>query len=451
MNNRIATSQRRQMRALAVQGIFATDCHAQLRGLLQRHLGPAHAVLLAEPQHDATTGTIDWYTPLAGKAIPCQDLPPEESRKLASRAVSMAVDIEALARRLRDRQQDAHALSGGLLELCCLHHDVSDLYSVGGQPVLINWGFAPGGAGAEPQDLTRLGGMAAPAPAAVPPAVTPPPLPPSSRTGCAGWLLPFLLLLLLLWLLLSALGWLPFWWPASCVPQPDKAALQAEADRTLRLDDELQALLRQLREKAALCRPAPPPVPEPAPEPEPEPPMKKPEADVVEPFFGESPVEPEPEPAPQPKPEPKPEPRPEPKAEPRPAPQPKPRKGEEMQIPKDAAKKKDLSFLEGCWVSETGLFSHPANKPVIAEYCFDKNGRGRRFVREEGGRVCSGPSQARFNNGRLQFDAGPATCPRGSRFVPQRVECQGSQDSTQCRGQEQDGKRSTWKARFRRK
>ena len=48
MNNLIATSRRGEMRALAVQGIFATDCHAQLRGLILRHLGPAHAALLAE-------------------------------------------------------------------------------------------------------------------------------------------------------------------------------------------------------------------------------------------------------------------------------------------------------------------------------------------------------------------------------------------------------------------
>ena len=445
MNNRIATSQRRQMRALAVQGIFATDCHAQLHELLLRHLGPAHASLLAEPQHDAATGSIDWYADCPGTAVRCRDLPPDEAAAVKARAASLAADIGSLARRLADRQQDAHALSGGLLALTCLHHDADDLYAVNGQPVLINWGFAPGGAGAEPQDLARLG-TTAPAPAVVP--VTPaPPLPPQ-RAGCAGWLLPLLLLLLLLWLLLSALGWLPLWLPASCVPQPDRSALQAEQERAGRLENELDSLLRQLREKAELCRPAPPPAPDPAPAPEP--PAEQPRADVVEPFFGETPVEPDPVPAPKPQPAPAPSVQ-QPKPAPKPAPRPAPRKGEEMQIPKDAAQKKDLSFLEGCWVSETGLFSHPANKPVIAEYCFDKNGRGRRFVREEGGRVCSGPSQARFTNGQLQFDAGPATCPRGGRFVPQRVDCRGSQDRTQCRGQELDGKKSTWKARFRRK
>ena len=445
MNNRIATSQRRQMRALAVQGIFATDCHAQLHELLLRHLGPAHASLLAEPQHDAATGSIDWYADCPGTAVRCRDLPPDEAAAVKARAASLAADIGSLARRLADRQQDAHALSGGLLALTCLHHDADDLYAVNGQPVLINWGFAPGGAGAEPQDLARLG-TTAPAPAVVP--VTPaPPLPPQ-RAGCAGWLLPLLLLLLLLWLLLSALGWLPLWLPASCVPQPDRSALQAEQERAGRLESELDDLLRQLREKAELCRPAPPPAPDPAPAPEP--PAEQPRADVVEPFFGETPVEPDPVPAPKPKPAPAPSVQ-QPKPAPKPAPRPAPRKGEAMQIPKDAAQKKDLSFLEGCWSSETGLTSSRTGGPVVVEYCFDKNGNGSRFEREEGGDVCRGPGKARFKGNRLYMESEYARCPGGRNYVPHWIECTGTGNSTLCNGREGDPKRTRWKARFTRK
>ncbi|HJA78154.1 MAG TPA: hypothetical protein H9784_01085, partial [Candidatus Desulfovibrio intestinavium] len=244
---------------------------------------------------------------------------------------------------------------------------------------------------------------------------------------------------LLLWLLLAALGYLPSPLPAACAPLPDTAALDKEKARTAPLESELETLLRQLRERAALCRPPQPerpPVTEPQPEPE-----------VIEPFLGESPKE-EPKPEPKPKPQPKPEPKPEAKPEPKPA----PRKGEDMAIPDDAAKKQDLSFLEGCWVSETGLYSHPSNKPLVAEYCFDKNGRGRRFAREKGGRVCSGPAQARFRNGKLYFDADYAACPRGSRFVPQQVECTGSDNRTHCRGKElKEGRGTTWDARFKRK
>lgn len=447
MNTLIATSRRGEMRALAVQGIFATDCHAQLRGLILRHLSPAHAALLAEPQHDAEKRNIDWYADCPGTPVRCADLPESEAQALRARAAELARDISDAARRLRETSGHEHGLSGALLALAPLHAADDDLWSVGGQPVLINWGFAPGGPGAEAQDLTRLGTTPVAAPAAVA-AAAPVVASAGMGRGCLWWLLPLLLLLLLLWLLLAALGLLPSPLPGGCVPAPDTAALDKEKARTAPLETELEELLRRLRERAALCRPpaSPPAVTPDEPRPEPE---------VIEPFLGETPKEeprPEPQPKQEPKPEPKPEPGPEPKPEPKPEPRPKPRKGEDMTIPDDAAKKQDLSFLEGCWVSETGLYSHPSNLPLVAEYCFDKNGRGRRFAREKGGRVCSGPAQARFRNGKLYFEADYAACPRGSRFVPQQVECTGSDTRTHCRGKElKEGRGTTWDARFKRK
>lgn len=215
----------------------------------------------------------------------------------------------------------------------------------------------------------------------------------AAGSGCLGWLLPLLLALLLLWLLLAALGILPSPLPASCLkpaadPRLDQATQAAEKQR-----NELEELLRQLREKALLCKP------------------------------------------PQPKPEPK----------------PKPRKNEDLNIPADAAKKNDLSFLEGCWQSDTGLFSHPSNTPIIAEYCFDKKGQGRRFVREENGQVCSGPATAKFEGNRLVWRAGSAPCPKGNQYVPQQVQCTGNDKSTRCQGVEQSKRNLRWKADFKRK
>ena len=97
------------------------------------------------------------------------------------------------------------------------------------------------------------------------------------------------------------------------------------------------------------------------------------------------------------------------------------------------------------------MYSHPSNEPIIAEYCFDKNGKGRRFVRERNGLVCSGSASARFQGNRLLFDSDPARCPRGGTYVPQKVECTGSESSTQCKGNELGGARHKWDARFRRK
>ena len=433
------------MQRLAVRGIFVADCHEQLRGIILRGLGPQQAALLAEPACDPVSRRVDWYTSRTGQAVPLAALPEEEARALREKTARYVAEIHSLA-----RQEAAHAAGGGslsadLLSLAVSQTDDGNLWSVGGEPVLVNWGYAAGMDGVLPQDLARLG-TTAPAPA-VAPATPAPPLPPQ-RAGCAGWLLPLLLLLLLLWLLLSALGWLPLWLPASCVPQPDRSALQAEQERAGRLESELDSLLRQLREKAELCRPAPPPAPDPAPAPEP--PAEQPRADVVEPFFGETPVEPDPVPAPKPQPAPAPSVQ-QPKPAPKPAPRPAPRKGEEMQIPKDAAQKKDLSFLEGCWSSETGLTSSRTGGPVVVEYCFDKNGNGSRFEREEGGDVCRGPGKARFKGNRLYMESEYARCPGGRNYVPHWIECTGTGNSTLCNGREGDPKRTRWKARFTRK
>ena len=249
---------------------------------------------------------------------------------------------------------------------------------------------------------------------------------------------------MLLWLLGAALGLLPPPLPTGCTPV-DRTALTAEEQKTAAQEDELALLWRQLQERAAQCKPATPPVAEKKPAP------VAPEPEVVTPFFGETPATP-PEPV---KPKEQPKPQPKPKVEPKPVEQPKPqpqkKKNEDLNIPKDAAKKNDLSFLEGCWTSETGLYSHPSNEPIVAEYCFDKSGKGRRFVRERNGQVCSGTATARFQGGNLQFESNQARCPRGGTYVPQKVECTGSENTTQCKGRELGGANHKWDARFRRK
>lgn len=435
MNTRIASSLRGQMRALASQGIFATDCYGQLRAVLLQKLGPEHAALLAEPQHDPEGRHVDWYAAGEGTARPASELPEADARMLRAKAARLAQDIKSLSDTLTVDAQSRQALSGHLLQLALRHPAAEDLWAVDGRPVLINWGFAPGAAGAQPQDLSRPGAVLPPPPPPVPASVS------TARGGCLAWLLPLLLLLLLLWLLATALGILPSPLPSGCF-RVDGADLEAQKSRAARLDDELARLLQQLRERAALCKPVPPS--EPVKEPE----AKPAEPEVVEPYLGETPALP-PKSAP-----PKLTEKPEKKAlEPEPSRPQKPeaRKNEDLTIPKDAAKKKDLAFLEGCWTSETGLYSHPSNEPIIAEYCFDKNGKGRRFVRERNGQMCSGSAAARFAGNRLFFNADSARCPRGGTYVPQKVECTGSENSTQCKGNELGGARHKWDARFRRK
>ena len=457
MSIRIAVSLRGQMRALASQGIFATDCFEQLKAILQQKLGADHAALLAEPQHNAEGNSVDWYAEGSGPAVPLTELSEPEAQALRAQAGALAADIASLAKDMTVDAQARQALSGQLLRIALQHPADEDIWSVNGKPVLINWGFAPGSVGAQPQDLTRLGGMLPPAPPA--PVAAPVPVAVAPRSGCLPWLLPLLLLLLLLWLLGAALGLLPSPLPAGCLPV-DRSALEAEKQKSAANEDQLALLWRQLQERAALCKPVTPPVTPPTPKVEPKKEeAKQPEPEVVEPFFGETPVEPPkvaeaPKPQPKPQPKPKPEPKQEPpKVEPpkQEPPKPAPKKNDNLAIPEDAAKKNDLTFLEGCWTSETGLYSHPSNEPIIAEYCFDKSGKGRRLVRERNGQVCSGSASARFQGNQLQFDSSQARCPRGGTYVPQKVECNGKENSTQCKGRELGGANLKWDARFKRK
>ncbi len=328
-------------------------------------------------------------------------------------------------------------------------------------------------------------------------------LPIGCPLGCLAWLLPLLLLLLLLWLLLAYFGKMPVPLPAVVFNPyaqsdagtgrqpyaspdarggyPDAGGAyvypDAEAERSRRLIQRYQELMDRLAKHAALCVPktkelpkaepvVPPavtPVPEepvpplvtPAPEetvppavtPAPEetvPPAAEPPvidfsgdqpqgtgplAEAEVPDFG-TPVEPPAEPE---------------------TPRDSPKKGENMAIPDDAAKKKDFSFLDGCWESKTGMARTTDGSEVVVEFCFNKKGKGRVIVHEVGdgkGVQCKGKASARFKGDTLHIHSGEAYCPHGRGYSEQNVVCTGSGDTTTCKGQ---SGRVKWKARFRRK
>lgn len=494
------------MRPLAFQGILATNCYEQLKALLERHSAflaahgmPNAAVFLAEPVHDERSGRIDWYGEGTGKACKLSSLTGIEQQGVHTKLEKCSTALQCLikARSRQPSESSGILIDPGLalLKLALQHPSATeDLYVLDGRPILINWGFHPGAEGATPEDIMRLGAPtqgpvhmqeAASKNFSLPPSK----FLPGEKSATykqaprgpkyAYWLLPLLLFLLLLWLLLAALGLCPSPLPVACFRQ-EFPALKTEVLRQEALGEEYAHLLDNLQGRAALCQPAhneeptselkpvlpldPTPVEEKKPQvkaPQKEPTNKESTEDT--PFFGEAPnvatppIQKEPvrrkEQSPQehniekkelPHP-------PVASKEPeKPVQRPQPRKNEDMKIPKDAAQKKDLSFLEGCWRSETGLFNNHG-VPITGEYCFDKHGRGRRFIHEEGGRTCSGTASAQFNGNQLAIDAAPAACSGGTTYVPQAVACSGSENSTQCRGHELGGNRNNWDARFKRK
>jgi hypothetical protein len=229
-------------------------------------------------------------------------------------------------------------------------------------------------------------------------------------------------------------------------------SLNAEQEKEESLRRELADLRRRLEDRILECPRTPPPPP--PPEPEAKAPKKE-ETETPPPTLADlMPVTPDPDPEPEP---PAPKPKPEPEAPaPKPKPEPKPKapvqkKGEDLKIPEEARKNKDMRFLEGCWNSDSGLVDSSGD-PVIVTYCFDDKGNGTRAInRQKKGDRCAGSVRARFDgSGKLLIDADGAACPRGSAFVPHRVEClPGAGGDARCNGRELGGFKNRWNAKFR--
>ena len=404
----LGTSQRETMRPLAVNGMHATDCYEQIRTLLARAQGrlaargmPDAALFLAEPVHDPSSGRIDWYAE-GRSAVALSAVSPEERDRALAKVHDYGQAVTALIEdpgsELGAKGSVARELLRLTLRCPCAEEN---LYLVDGRPVLACWGFAPGYGQGAPEDILRYSPKRVmPAPAPPPPVAhavpaTPRPEALTKKHVRGGWLLPLLLCLLLFCLLLAALGLF------SSIPLPFSCSSTPSVPEE-RHDEQPSAA---------------PVVEEPA---------------VMEPVIGmpvvEEPVIGEPEPLFE-------------KSVP----------GAALVIPEGAREAEDISFLEGCWVAETGL-QNLSGGAVVVEYCFDRNGKGRRVMREEGGLVCAGNASATFNGAGLAITAALASCPRGGGYVPQEVLCRDMGGSTICEGRELTPSHvGTWDAEFHRR
>jgi hypothetical protein len=127
-------------------------------------------------------------------------------------------------------------------------------------------------------------------------------------------------------------------------------------------------------------------------------------------------------------------------------------KGDTLEIPEGAREKNDLSFLEGCWLCETGLYSSRTNEPVTVRYCFGADGQGSRSVKEQAsGGTCQGPVRAQFDSsGKLDIRSEAAKCSTRGTYVPQTVQCEQQGKKASCFGREHSPRGNRWRATFRR-
>lgn len=449
------------------QGILVTESYAQLASMLESSLSPEHAFFLAEPVHEASGESTDWYSKAEGTPVPLSSLPPEEQAEARAAIARIASDINGLAEELKDGGGGSKSIRGNILSLALRYPGPDHIYMAGKQPVLTCWGFDPGTLGAQPEDLMRLGAVASAAAAATataaPAAVAAAPV--AAAASFAWWkALLYLLLGVLLLTGLFLLAGLLLGPAAGCtVPEalqpiyggcapaappvppavnattpeipeenPLVSALTAEQEKERSLRLQLEDLRRRLSERAAQCVP-------PKQETPPEPPKEEDPITLADLM----PSTPDPVEEPKPEPKPKPKPKPEPKAKP----------GEDLKIPEDARKNNDMSFLEGCWSSDSGLVSMNTGDPILVEYCFDAKGRGSRKITNTRNKDrCTGNVRAKFDaSGRLIIDADSASCLSGGKYVPQHVECtDGKGNKTTCYGKEKGGRSNKWDAKFRR-
>ncbi|MBQ1844389.1 MAG: hypothetical protein II132_00395, partial [Desulfovibrio sp.] len=109
-----------------------------------------------------------------------------------------------------------------------------------------------------------------------------------------------------------------------------------------------------------------------------------------------------------------------------------------LEIPAEARRRGDLSFLKGCWYFEPStLRSDAPGTPVIGRvqnrFCFNAKGRGRFYQHSfTTGRDYSAPATARFAGGRLVLQH-PAFV-NGPRITqcPETYTCEGQDAGTVC-------------------
>ena len=151
-------------------------------------------------------------------------------------------------------------------------------------------------------------------------------------------------------------------------------------------------------------------------------------ADLVVP---PAPVKPTPDPV-KPKPEPV-----KPKPVPVPPKKPEPQSNVLVLPDKDDA---SMSFLKGHWRCNTGLYRTSDNQPVVVEFMFDDNGKGRSTIRERSGHVFSASATATYKRGRLSINTSDfyAAKQRG-RYWGQVMECTQKGTHALCSGHSRDG------------
>jgi hypothetical protein len=121
-----------------------------------------------------------------------------------------------------------------------------------------------------------------------------------------------------------------------------------------------------------------------------------------------------------------------------PAPGPPREEGAAFEIPEEEAPD-DLSFTEGCWVSDAGLINDRTKLPIVVIYCLDGKGGGtaETEVLDADGNLtdtCRGTVRVARDGNTVSMVDGGQPCGDGTRFIPTTLSCtSGGGGKTKCR------------------
>ncbi len=131
--------------AVEIRGVYGQsvlDLHGQMRRLLAQNTGdPAVGNVFAEPQINPVRGEIAWYTEADGPILPVAKLSPDAQQALWSRLDSLRAQIKSAAERyIASGTQTAGTRADTFRAMLTVTDPARCLFSVGGQPVLAEWG-----------------------------------------------------------------------------------------------------------------------------------------------------------------------------------------------------------------------------------------------------------------------------------------------------------------------
>lgn len=230
------------------------------------------------------------------------------------------------------------------------------------------------------------------------------------HTTAILWLLLSALLLASGYLMLRACGlslgpWSVSWCPIN-ITSPAQESIASLLGQIETLEKQLLQPLQCPApvKQAEKTEPPPPPVTHPV-EPAPPPPVVPAPTPKVEPTQPSEPPPTQPE-------------------EPR-----RPQIGENLRMPTD---RKDLSFLEGCWMSISPIKNARTGTPIQIRYCFQNNGRGQVDISQSNGVHCAAPLSAQRNGNTVKIQHGAVPCSDGSGFLESIITCKPKSGEASC-------------------